>query len=340
MISVYLDTLLQISDVDSLCLKQLRHDVPENTHTRYQSMYTVNTVINTSTYINTNSTHSFLRAERLFSSLTWWLGSDRLTSGSESDRLLGISSSSRSLLSWQGHRTHKDYIQKTAPTKYYYFTSQFELIFCVFLPASSLPAPSPAGGGTAPSGRWSRGNVCPPWRRSGGARCGGRGLSPACFQPIGSAGEPSPGCAERHRDRYVMVFVHIYILYLCTVRLCMFSPWRTHRTLCVGSAVLASQPPLPPATCAWPGSGHLTAAANPEPAMKRTFFILLLYCRFNISGYQFFSHQWSTCWAWFWNIRYCWHWSSLRFFKVQKWRTLFSLWSSSLRIPAQTHLNQ
>lgn len=64
-------------------------------------MYNVNTSIN----IYTFTTHSFLRAERLFSSLTWWLGSDRLTSGSESDRLLGTSSSSMSLLSWRGHRT-------------------------------------------------------------------------------------------------------------------------------------------------------------------------------------------------------------------------------------------
>lgn len=52
-----------------------------------------------------NSTHSFLRAERLFSSLTWWLGSERLTSGSESERLLGISSNSKSLLSWVGYHT-------------------------------------------------------------------------------------------------------------------------------------------------------------------------------------------------------------------------------------------
>lgn len=37
----YLYTLLQVSDVDSLCLKELSHDVPESTHTRYQSMYTV-----------------------------------------------------------------------------------------------------------------------------------------------------------------------------------------------------------------------------------------------------------------------------------------------------------
>lgn len=57
------------------------------------------TNINTNTNGNTNTTHSFLRAERRFSSLTWWLGSERLTSGSESDRLLGISSSSKSLLS-------------------------------------------------------------------------------------------------------------------------------------------------------------------------------------------------------------------------------------------------
>lgn len=50
-----------------------------------------------------------------------------------------------------------------------------------------------------------------------------------------------------------------------------------------------------------------------------------------------FSHRCSTCCPWFWNIRYCWHWSSRRFFRVQKCRTRFSLCSSSLRIPAGTH---
>lgn len=43
------------------------------------------------------------------------------------------------------------------------------------------------------------------------------------------------------------------------------SPWQKHKTLCVGSAVLASQPLLHLVMCAWPDSGHLTAAAIPEP---------------------------------------------------------------------------
>lgn len=30
---MYLDALLQVSDVDPFCLEELRHDVPENTHT-------------------------------------------------------------------------------------------------------------------------------------------------------------------------------------------------------------------------------------------------------------------------------------------------------------------
>lgn len=39
-----------------------------------------------------------------------------------------------------------------------------------------------------------------------------------------------------------------------------------------------------------------------------------------------------TCLALRSNTTYCWHWSSLRFFIVQKWRTRFSLCSSSLRM--------
>lgn len=62
------------------------------------------------------------------------------------------------------------------------------------------------------------------------------------------------------------------------------------------------------------------AAYISSEAPEGWFWVILI-----ISGF--------TCWAWFWNIRYCWHWSSLRFFSVQKWRTLFSLWRSSLRIP-------
>lgn len=39
-----------------------------------------------------------------------------------------------------------------------------------------------------------------------------------------------------------------------------------------------------------------------------------------------------TCLALRSNTTYCWHWSSLLFLIVQKWRTLFSLWSSSFKI--------
>lgn len=49
---------------------------------------------------------------------------------------------------------------------------------------------------------------------------------------------------------------------------CVFSPSRKHRTLCVGSAVLVSQELMLRVTCAWPGSGHLTAAANPLPKTR------------------------------------------------------------------------
>lgn len=62
-----------------------------------------------------------------------------------------------------------------------------------------------------------------------------------------------------------MVLVIIYI----SLSAFVLSPWRTRRTLCVDSAVLASQPSLPLVMCAWPGSGLLTAAANPEPETKR-----------------------------------------------------------------------
>lgn len=97
--------LLQVSDIDSFCLKELCHDVPGKKQMEVWSCEEV--VFYSFADINKRllGTHSFLRAERLFSSLTWWLGSDRLTSGSESERLLGISSSSRSLLSWKGHCT-------------------------------------------------------------------------------------------------------------------------------------------------------------------------------------------------------------------------------------------
>lgn len=63
-------------------------------------------------------THSFFLAVLLFSSLTSWLGSFRFTSGSESERLLGMSSSSRSLLSYRGHRTRRQFntIQRTSLT--------------------------------------------------------------------------------------------------------------------------------------------------------------------------------------------------------------------------------
>lgn len=47
------------------------------------------------------------------------------------------------------------------------------------------------------------------------------------------------------------------------------SPWQKHKTLCIGSAVLVSQPLLRPVMYAWPDSGHLTAAANPEPAVTQ-----------------------------------------------------------------------
>lgn len=59
------------------------------------------------------------------------------------------------------------------------------------------------------------------------------------------------------------------VLGIRTSCLCIFSPWRTHRTLCVGSAVLVFRPPLLLVTCAWPGNGHLTAAANPGPEIKK-----------------------------------------------------------------------
>lgn len=42
-----------------------------------------------------------------------------------------------------------------------------------------------------------------------------------------------------------------------------------------------------------------------------------------------------TCLALRSNITYCWHWSSRRFFMVQKCRTLFSLWRSSFRMAAR-----
>lgn len=35
---MYLDALLQVSDVDPFCLKELRHDVPENTQTNVSSV--------------------------------------------------------------------------------------------------------------------------------------------------------------------------------------------------------------------------------------------------------------------------------------------------------------
>lgn len=56
----------------------------------------------------------------------------------------------------------------------------------------------------------------------------------------------------------------------------VFSPWQTHRTLCVGSAVLASQLVKPLVMCVWPGSGHLTAAANQEPGKKNQLYINLI----------------------------------------------------------------
>lgn len=43
-----------------------------------------------------------------------------------------------------------------------------------------------------------------------------------------------------------------------------------------------------------------------------------------------------TCLALRSNTTYCWHWSSLRFFSVQKWRTRFSLCKSSFRMAEGT----
>lgn len=63
----YLDTLLEVSYIDPLCLEELRHNVPEHKHITSVKCAR-STLAARGVY---RGTHSFLRAERLFSSLTW-----------------------------------------------------------------------------------------------------------------------------------------------------------------------------------------------------------------------------------------------------------------------------
>lgn len=202
------------------------------------------------------STHSFLRAERLFSSLTWWLGSDRFTSGSESDRLLGINSSSRSLLSWRGRRTARlqTYLRCL-------FQIQFQVTYLraatkcrlqqvavLSHPYGEVPVALVDGGDAATElsavgvafGQHALGQLDQQVNLLLGVLRGSAAGEPWCFSV------------------FTAVFWHA----------CVFSPSRKHRTLCVGSAVLASQEAMLRVTCAWPGSGHLTAAANPLPKTR------------------------------------------------------------------------
>lgn len=202
-------------------------------------------------------THSFLRAERLFSSLTWWLGSDRFTSGSESDRLLGISSSSRSLLSWWG-APHSTVTESTCGVC---FQTPFQVTYlraaaeCRLQQVAVLSHPhgevavALVDGGDAAT---ELGAV--------GVAFGQHALGQLDQQVnllLGvlrgsAAGEPW------RFSVFTAVFWHA----------CEFSPSRKHRTLCVGSAVPASREPTRRVTCAWPGSGHLTAAASPSPETR------------------------------------------------------------------------
>lgn len=54
--------------------------------------------------------------------------------------------------------------------------------------------------------------------------------------------------------------------------------------------------------------------------------------------WRFRSLNIHTCLALRSNTTYCWHWSSLLFLIVQKWRTRFSLWSSSFKISEENIL--
>lgn len=59
------------------------------------------------------------------------------------------------------------------------------------------------------------------------------------------------------------VFTAVFCVFTC-----VFLPSQKYRTLCVGSEVLASQESMLRVMCAWPGSGHLTAVANPLPKAR------------------------------------------------------------------------
>lgn len=67
-----LDALLQVSDVDPLCLQELCHDVPEEQNPQVRGMRRVGQEGGASVKALScfKATYSFLRAERLFSSLT------------------------------------------------------------------------------------------------------------------------------------------------------------------------------------------------------------------------------------------------------------------------------
>lgn len=138
-------------------------------------------------------THSFFLADFLFSSLTSWLGSRSLTSGS-SVRLAGMMSSSRSLLSCANvsvvHNV-KVNVQNLRAMIIQCVKTECVCV-CVCSPQSWPPGSSPGSPCICPCAVRSLGTCGPPCWPSASAPTRGRGLSPPGCPPAGSAASPSP----------------------------------------------------------------------------------------------------------------------------------------------------